>query len=748
MNQAFLELTISKAEAPLEDAALTRGTTLGAACARDHTLLATTGAAHHERVFVTERPRTIKLPLPAATWQKDHYRINDRAQLLATVTRLGASINATLCSTVSGQATCPLQMLLSEAAAQGVISASYPNWPEISAALGVRNARVVDAEGNPHAVVFTHDEHREERGKKVEEVMLALYNSAWALRQILVSPFAPSLTKSVMRVPFGNNATGYSLCAEVVGKRPSLSDACMESLFKAAIETEFGDEKKVYEEFLNPSLKGMKAAKFAENVVSALSTLTAVLIPYRADGRTVLLPGQLQTFPSESWNAEATAASIASDDCDGSAANITSFVHQVRRLFAPGSDKENTRKYAFLYAMHRALAHYEVGVAVLGANAANADAAGENGATHLAGHAMTLFVPRLHLVRALQKGAKSRAEVLETSTGAPAGGGETGAVHVAMSRPHDKIDEITQAHIEALYSREDGIPHDEEELEIILKGIDSIDAHAERFAKLQTLAGEGTSAAQSRLFTRDNKERAERAHDSKYATQVGDLLSPSVASVVKSLDAGANGEHRFYAQFVELIFDTSSPLMNSSKLLDKGKAHCQLVLVSTTAEENPKVIQAGVSPKQLVTEDFAAVPLYTVDGEKNALLQESFREVQQNSLGRSSAPLVLGKEELQILASVKNIIEDLNTDLTSVKPADGVVDPERAIVLDVVLPFAALVHNLGAVQGVANLVRGALPPHTAGMATWRDVAELATDADGNDMGAFVSIQLLVDQKKI
>jgi len=734
---AYLELTLSKEEAPIEDTALTRGTTLGAACARDFTLLATTGSKFHERVFLTEKPQVVKLPLPAAKWRVTHFEISDRTQLMSTVTRLGASINATLCSTVSGQAAFPVQLLLSENPT-GVIPLVYPNWPEISAALGVRNARVVDQEGSQQSVVFTHDGDHEARGKEVENIMLQIYNSSWDLRQLLISPFAPSLTKSVMRVPFGNNGTQYSLCAEVVGKHPSLSDVCMEEMFKAAIETEFGDDHQVYLEFLDPTRRGMTAAKFAENVVSALSTLTAVLIPYRADGRTVLLPEKLQTFPSESWNAEATAAPIAGDDCDGAAASITSFVHRVRRLFSTGSPEDNKSTYPYLYAMHRALSHYDVGIAVLGANAANADAAGQNGETHLAGHAMALFVPRLHIVKALHRGAKSRAGVSGTNTGATA--------DVAMSRPDDNIDEITQAHIEALYSREYGIPHAEDELDIILKGLDSIDEHAERFANLQTLAGEGTSAAQSRLYTKDDEERKARERDIESSTQVAALLSPSVASVIKSLDAGAKGKHRFYAQFVELIFDTSSPLMNSDKLLDTGKAHCQLVLVSTTADF--KVIQAGVSPKQLVTENFAAVPLYTVDRKKNELLQASFREVQENSLRRSSAPLVLGKEECDILESSKQIFNKLNEELTSVKPVNGSVDADRAVILDVVIPFAALCHNLKAVQGIANLVQMALPSHTTGMATWREVTQLATDASGKDVGAFVSMQLHVDPTAI
>ncbi|MBE34530.1 MAG: hypothetical protein CMI16_03060 [Opitutaceae bacterium] len=737
---AYLELTVSKAEAPLEDATLTRGTTLGAACARYHTLLSTTGANFHTRVFLTERPQTIKLPLPSAVWRGSHFEISDRAQMLASVTRLGASINATLCSTVSGQVAYPIQLLLTDNAPTGIIPLTYPNWDEISSAIGVRQVRVVDENSRPHVVKFTDDTKQNAVGKAVEQIMLDIYNSAWERRQILVSPFAPSLTKSVMRVPYGHNATGYSLCAEVVGKKPSLSNAAMEGVLKAAIEIEFGDSTENYKEFLDNGHRGMKAAKYAENVVSALSTLTAALIPYRADGRTVFLPSQLQTFPAESWSAEATAAPISADDCDGSAANITSFVHQVRRIFEPGSPPENQSSYPYLYALHRTLAHYEVGIAILGANAANADAA-DQGKTHLAGHAMALFIPRLHLVHALDRGARSRADTLQTKQQAEglADPNETGAVQVAMSHPADDIAKITEAHIMALYGTDDAIPHDELELKIIRSGAESISEHGHLFATLQPLAGEGTSAAQSRLYTKDGVARAKRARDSKHSMQIAELLSPSVASVVKALDAGEDDQHMFYRQFVELIFDTSSPLMKSTALLHREKAHCQVVLVSTTTDG--KVIQAGVTPKQLATGDFAAIPLYTVDEAQNTTLQKSLAEVQQNTLGRSSVPLKLGKEETQILASAKEIVEGLNRRFSVNTPS------ENAIALDVVIPFAALAHNRRAVKGVSDLILMALPPNTAGVATWTPIDELATGSDGSNAGAFVSLQLSVDPQQ-
>lgn len=762
--QAFLEFSVSKSETDKESVAITRGSTLGAAVARDHTLIATTGDQFHHRVFITEKPSRLTIPLPAAAWNGTHFEISDRSQMLVSVTNLGASISAVLCSTVAGQAAYPLQLLLQDdknpsLALSGVVETKYPNWPSISSTLGIRDVRVIDQKGDPHKVHFTNDPAKDKRMKGVQNILLKIYNGAWQRRQLLVSPFAPNLTKSICKVPYGHDASGYSLCTEVVGKKVSLSHNAMEKLFAAAIAVEFGprseENEAVYAEFLDHTKLGMEAEKYAENVVSALSITAAMLIPYRADGRTVLLPFGLQTFPSESWSAEATAAPLASDDCDGSAAHITSYVHEVRRLFAPKEAQiaaaAGKSEHPYLYAMHRSLSHYEVSVAVLGANAANADAA-NGGATKLAGHAMVLFVPRLHLVHALHKGAQTRATVMNTkkapsTTPTPTALGSeqhahTGAYEISMSSPGDEIEAIALEHIEALFKNDGEIPHKPEELQIIKGGKEVMAQRGTIFQNLQTLAGEGTSAASARLYTKNPAERAERATRVKFETQVSDLLSPSVAAVFKTLDAGTDGNHRFYAQFVELIFDVSSPLMTSASLQGRNKAHCQHVLVSV--DSNNLILQAGVSPQQLVTGQFGAVPLYTVNKQEYDLLEESFDEVQQNTLGRIAVPMQLQAEETEMLNKAKCIIEEVHAHLSGVPK----LPEQETVTVDIVIPYAALVYNHKSVAGIRNLIMETLPPQTAGIATWTPIPELTVDANGKDAGAAAAIKLYVNKAAI
>ena len=137
-------------------------------------------------------------------------------------------------------------------------------------------------------------------------------------------------------------------------------------------------------------------------------------IPYRADGRTALLPTGLKTFSAESWLGEAGRAPFAADDCDGSAAFVTSAVTFVNSLFEKqGIDPTTNRtKYPHLYAMYRALVHYEPSVAVLGAKAAHAGDSGKGSVKEadkkpqVAGHAMVILIPKLQLLTALYEGSK------------------------------------------------------------------------------------------------------------------------------------------------------------------------------------------------------------------------------------------------------------------------------------------------------------------------------------------------------
>ena len=99
-----------------------------------------------------------------------------------------------------------------------------------------------------------------------------------------------------------------------------------ESLVTATLRLETDEVEGGFEAFMNDCAQpGLTASTYSMVAANALSTLVNVICPYRIDGRAVLTPVGLQMTPAESWKAEASrTAFTTSDDCDGSAAHVTS----------------------------------------------------------------------------------------------------------------------------------------------------------------------------------------------------------------------------------------------------------------------------------------------------------------------------------------------------------------------------------------------------------------------------------------
>jgi hypothetical protein len=767
---AFLKLELTKLEADLENAALTAGTSLGAASARGDSLLQTTGAGFHTRVFATEKPQNVLLPLPNAKFNGEEFEISNRTNLLASVTRLAASINGTLCTSVSGQAAVPLQLLLAGEYGNdlhsGSIPVEYANWPALSSVLGVRNLRVVDEDGTAHKVVFTHDADKDERIKSAQQILINAYNSTMQIRAQIPYAKAPGLSKSHMKTPFGVDGAGYSFTAEVVNKPPSLSDAAMEAMAKAAMVVAFGnttdspESKENHDRFIDHTRLGMTAAVFAEDAASALSTIAAGIVPYRADGRTALLPTKLKTFPSESWSAEGTQTD-SGDDCDGSAAFATAFFHRTRELFATSADAKT--KFPYLYGLHRALAHHEVAIAVLGASADNADAADESH-TQVAGHAMVLLIPRLHLVQALDRGARAVGVAAPEPEPEPAeAGGEEGeggqeedvvvppptvrlGVHphflTGSARTEAELSELRSKTLDALYPAVGGPLIDSDEARVIAGGWDSIVANASMFASLTTLAVEGTSAAFSRLHTADVSERAAAMEQAKLEQLVATRLSPSIAVVHKRLDATQSGKHAFYADFVEIILGTNSPLLNSPALQDAGTAAAHYVLATPGTGERAGMLDAGVTPTQIASNDFHALPLSTFNRAEASIMRETWAEVRANTLGRAAQPISLEAEELANLTEARAVFTALDAQLRAV------AESEDAVEVSAVFTPTGLIHNAGCTKFFADLVTHAFDAPVSGSITLHEIPDLATDAAGKSVGLFATARLLVPRAAI
>lgn len=117
----MLKFYAKRIEADIASTFLSRGGNLGAAAARAETDFALTGSETSVTHLVTDNVTEIMIPLPHDMFTRDTpdkscaVVISDRARLLVTASRLGASINGTIVGTISGQGndtrTCPVSRL-------------------------------------------------------------------------------------------------------------------------------------------------------------------------------------------------------------------------------------------------------------------------------------------------------------------------------------------------------------------------------------------------------------------------------------------------------------------------------------------------------------------------------------------------------------------------------------------------------------------------------------------------------------
>ena len=84
-----------------------------------------------------------------------------------------------------------------------------------------------------------------------------------------------------------------------------------------------------------PAQPSIAASQWSPLVADALSLWVASICPYKVDGRAVLLPTGLSIVQAESWKAEAARTAMGTgDDCDGSAAHVTSAMHEAALVAA------------------------------------------------------------------------------------------------------------------------------------------------------------------------------------------------------------------------------------------------------------------------------------------------------------------------------------------------------------------------------------------------------------------------------
>lgn len=597
----FLELTLSKEESDFETACLDGGVSLAAAAARGTTHLAVTGSETAVSVFLTEHPQVVRIPISETEFEEKgtEVKMSDSMRLIASVDRLAASVSGVVTSSLAGQGSVFLEEFMVHSG-KNPPRQSFPiqfsNWKNISAVISVHDARVVTQSGQRFTVRFAQNDQVEQDEASASEELQKLYDESWSVRQQVQYDAAPTLTKSVMHVPVGIGGSGYDASISAVAKPPAQTADALEDLLKATISSELGQNPEHFEAFLG--VEGIEASKWSGVVMSAFSTAAAWLIPYKGDSASILLPRNvLQEHSTESWLAEPTRLGMA-DDCDGSAAWITSSVYQIESIF-----RDNPRAdYPTLRAVWRALAFHKVGIAVLSAHAGNAaDAKGAGGT--IAGHAQTLAIPKIHLVDAL--------------------GG----------------DETIQAARRDLYfgGMELRIPSSDHRK--LLSG--QLD---DAMRALPALAGEGTGAASSTLWEPDPERREKIVASEKTIDRAFQLLSPSQGIGLRDLHTGKDGTHKFYSHFVEVLFDWQD--LKSQVLQKHGQAAAHLVVGHGN--------KAGVTPQEMATGQYTAVPLWTADMKRASIMLASKERVRKNTLPRGDPVKLSAAQEANLVRADSN----------------------------------------------------------------------------------------------
>ena len=770
-----------RTEANIEQVALTKQGSLGAAAARSDTDFALTHSPTAVDLLVTDALEEVRLPLskdlmnlvPDTVRQAVAAQLSEeagptvvlpaRARLNITASRVAASINGTLVGTISGQGSVELQELFSDTVpldrlikqkdantetgaagdqeeeihhaplADGQLKAKmvkipipfetiplkYPNWEAHQAVLSVFRPTVVrrDRLGNETPVsILWHDDldHRAALAK-VEPILQGIYNASWGKVKQVVFKLVENLTKSVMHVPVGFNASGFALAAAVNDTPVSFAAPTLEAVLHAClgIQLSEAERQECLTDLATPSMAA--TTKWAGTIATAVSAFSAFTMPYRIDGTPGVMPSGAKMIQSEFWRAEPVRSIFCADDCDGSCAGAVSLIK-----FAETAASE---EFPALRALANSLgAHYIYGTSVLAANAGHADAANEH-ATRLAGHAVAVAISKASWLLATEKGLMG-----------------------ATSLPHGVTrQELMDANFTALYpeSLRARLPHDEQ-------------AHLADFAAmkrapvanvrsgLQPLGMEGTTYASSTLYTHDAQQRHDRQKFYAVDKQTSLDLAPNITRGNKTLDVGEKGDHAFYHTFVEIGLSMEHPLFTSATLRKHGQATPHFRFARPLGDNDSVITLAGATPEQLATQDFAVVPLWSLGTENAATIDLAQAEAAANVLPRRAEPHLLSAHEAasleKSLASLKSL--DGHLALSDVEAQSD--SHHESLHL---LSYASLVQNPLGVEAFCDTIRenGGITGEVLGLDAVLPGLARSKGADGQlqDEGRLVVLKLQV-----
>tara|TARA_B100000575_G_scaffold288045_1_gene287403 strand:- start:722 stop:1282 length:561 start_codon:yes stop_codon:yes gene_type:complete len=183
------------------------------------------------------------------------------------------------------------------------------------------------------------------------------------------------------------------------------------------------------------------------------------------------------------------------------------------------------------------------------------------------------------------------------------------------------------------------------------------------------------------------------------------------------------------ADFVELSFHASNPLYTDAKLREAGHAASQFVF---TRPHTTDLKEAGASPKQLVGNDYAVVPLHTINTVRGRVLDFAGTVSRADVMPTRAESMRLTETQTANLKRSVDALTILNANLPD--------ENDGGHCVAYTLSYSTLVNNP---QSVEHFVARVSETSVAGVVDFSMIEDLAIDTDGKQAGNFVVVNAVV-----
>ena len=627
-----------------------------------------------------------------------------RDKVLIENQRQGCGINGTYGSFYAGAGAQTVGKILRDAAdgTPTSISLTYAGRAQ-DGVVTIFGAKI---EGSAPDLQLLRDTTRTERAMAVIKAYL---DRAWMRRTVELpstNPELAKLTKVLCKTNVGVHESCYSLVHDNLDCRYPFPLTSLEDLFAHTLRINMGPANQVYaptedDELLKDAAKGgLRAARHADRIATAVSQIVCYLMPYKSDGYGYLAPGAPSFVCAESW-LRRHASPISENDCENAAKLAISIFETIR--YDPAV---MTGDYPHLKAVYNIIVpYYTWGLSIVGAGGAEASSSGSEekaagGCAHKAlnGHAIALLIPTAQLLTALDSGARSYV-VTQAKTKALV----ENAHSAARGTRFDAL--FPRAFVETHYA-----PNGEggwyESRRLLDE--DQMDEEVEEVAKalraLPALSIEGTTPASGWLcglgapFGGGDALAEGVRLDNCGEAKVG----PTIGRCLKMLAAGTKS-NRFYQEICEFHVPATNPLYADSAVRASNVAASQFIF-SPMAEKDGffntdgrTLEHTGISVLALKEQRYYMVPLSTFsreeaeDADYGALWarRDEMPRDERTAMGRAFA--IAERETGMYKANVERLLR-INSYFRETP------QPSGTHTLLYMLPLAALVNNTHGIE--------------------------------------------------